>query len=156
MESLRVVIAGVGAAGVAISKILLEAGVAEIIGVDRKGAIWEGRDDLNVAKQWFAENTNPERREGTLAEVLPGADVFIGVTGPGLITASTCARWPRTRSCSPWPTPTRRSGRRRPTASPRSSPPVGATTRTRSTTSSPSPASSAARSTWAPPRSPRA
>ena len=40
--------------------------MAEIIGVDRKGAIWEGRDDLNVAKLWFAEHTNPERREGTL------------------------------------------------------------------------------------------
>jgi len=88
MSSLKVVIAGVGAAGVAISKILLEAGVAEIIGVDRKGAIWEGRDDLNVAKLWFAEHTNPERREGTLGEVLPGADVFIGVSGPGLIGAS--------------------------------------------------------------------
>ncbi|MEQ1785410.1 MAG: NAD-dependent malic enzyme [Acidimicrobiales bacterium] len=88
MQSLRVVIAGVGAAGVAISKILLEAGVAEIIGVDRKGAIWEGRDDLNVAKLWFAEHTNSERREGTLADVLPGADVFVGVSGPGLITAS--------------------------------------------------------------------
>ena len=88
MHSLKVVIAGVGAAGVAISKILLEAGVAEIIGVDRKGAIWEGRDDLNVAKLWFAEHTNVDRREGTLSEVLPGADVFVGVSGPGLIDAS--------------------------------------------------------------------
>jgi malate dehydrogenase (oxaloacetate-decarboxylating) len=88
MQDLKVVTAGVGAAGVAISKILLEAGVAEIIGVDRKGAIWQGRDDLNVAKLWFAEHTNPERREGTLAQVLPGADVFIGVSGPGLITAA--------------------------------------------------------------------
>jgi malate dehydrogenase (oxaloacetate-decarboxylating) len=88
MAELKVVIAGVGAAGVAISKILLEAGVKEIIGVDRKGAIWEGRDDLNVAKLWFAENTNPERREGTLSEVMPGADVFIGVSGPGLVTAA--------------------------------------------------------------------
>jgi malate dehydrogenase (oxaloacetate-decarboxylating) len=88
MESLRVVVAGVGAAGVACSKILIEAGVAEIIGVDRKGAIWEGRDDLNVAKLWFAEHTNPDRREGTLSEVIPGADVFIGVSGPGLLTAS--------------------------------------------------------------------
>ncbi|HET6951608.1 MAG TPA: NADP-dependent malic enzyme, partial [Acidimicrobiales bacterium] len=88
MQDLRVVIAGVGAAGVAISKILLEAGVAEIVGVDRKGAIWEGRDDLNVAKLWFAEHTNPTRREGTLSEVMPGADVFIGVSGPGLITAA--------------------------------------------------------------------
>jgi malate dehydrogenase (oxaloacetate-decarboxylating) len=88
MGDLRVVIAGVGAAGVAISKILLSAGVANVIGVDRKGAIWDGRDDLNVAKQWFAENTNPERLEGTLGEVLPGADVFVGVSGPGLITAA--------------------------------------------------------------------
>ena len=88
MEDLSVVVAGVGAAGVACSKILMAAGAKQIIGVDRKGAIWEGRDDLNVAKLWFAEHTNPERREGTLAEVLPGADVFIGVSGPGLITAS--------------------------------------------------------------------
>jgi malate dehydrogenase (oxaloacetate-decarboxylating) len=92
MEQLSVVIAGVGAAGVAISKILMEAGVKQIVGVDRKGAIWEGRDDLNVAKLWFAENTNPEGREGTLSEVLPGADVFIGVSGPGLITAADLRR----------------------------------------------------------------
>jgi malate dehydrogenase (oxaloacetate-decarboxylating) len=88
MDELSVVIAGVGAAGVAISKILLQAGVKDIVGVDRKGAIWAGRDDLNVAKLWFAENTNPERREGALAEVLPGSDVFIGVSGPGLISAA--------------------------------------------------------------------
>lgn len=88
MSALTVVIAGVGAAGVAISKILLNAGVGEVIGVDRKGAIWEGRDELNVAKLWFAEHTNRDRREGTLSDVLPGADVFVGVSGPGLITAS--------------------------------------------------------------------
>jgi len=88
MDELSIVVAGVGAAGVAISKILMEAGVPNIIGVDRKGAIWSGRDDLNVAKLWFAENTNPERREGTLSEVLPGADVFVGVSGPGLLTAA--------------------------------------------------------------------
>jgi malate dehydrogenase (oxaloacetate-decarboxylating) len=92
MSSLRVVVAGVGAAGVACSKILLQAGVAEIIGVDRKGAIWEGRDDLNAAKQWFAEHTNPERREGSISDVLPGADVFLGVSGPDLITASDLRR----------------------------------------------------------------
>jgi len=82
-----VVIAGVGAAGVACAKILLEAGVPHVVGVDRQGAIWEGRDDLNKAKQWFAEHTNPDRRTGTLAEVMPGADVFIGVSGPGLLGA---------------------------------------------------------------------
>jgi malate dehydrogenase (oxaloacetate-decarboxylating) len=88
MDELSVVIAGVGAAGVAISRILMQAGVGDIVGVDRKGAIWAGRDDLNVAKLWFAENTNPERREGALEEVLPGADVFIGVSGPGLLSAA--------------------------------------------------------------------
>ena len=92
MDELSVVIAGVGAAGVAISKILMQAGVTRLVGVDRKGTIWEGRDDLNVAKLWFAEHTNPERREGALGEVMPGADVFIGVSGPGIITASDLRR----------------------------------------------------------------
>ena len=87
MIDLNIVIAGVGAAGVAITKMLLEAGVAHVVGTDRQGAIWEGRDDLNPAKQWFAENTNPNRVTGSLAQVLPGADVFIGVSGPGLISA---------------------------------------------------------------------
>jgi malate dehydrogenase (oxaloacetate-decarboxylating) len=64
MVDLNVVIAGVGAAGVAISKMLMEAGVAHVIGTDRQGAIWDGRTDLNPAKQWFAENTNPDRRQG--------------------------------------------------------------------------------------------
>jgi malate dehydrogenase (oxaloacetate-decarboxylating) len=82
---LKVVIAGTGAAGVAIAKILLEAGVPNVIGVDRQGAIYEGRDDLNPSKRWLAENTNPELRQGSIHEVLPGADVFVGVSGPGLL-----------------------------------------------------------------------
>jgi malate dehydrogenase (oxaloacetate-decarboxylating) len=85
MEDLKVVIAGVGAAGVAIARILLEAGVPNVIGVDRKGAVYEGRADLNAAKRWFAEHTNPESRKGALHEVLPGSDVFVGVSGPGLL-----------------------------------------------------------------------
>ena len=88
MGDLRVVIAGVGAAGVACGKILLEAGVAEIIGADRQGAIWEGRDNMNPAKQWFAENTNRDRRKGAVGELLAGGDVFIGVSGPGIIEAT--------------------------------------------------------------------
>ena len=84
-EDLTVVIAGVGAAGVAISKILMNAGVRNIIGVDREGAVYDGRGNLNVAKQWFAENTNPEGRRGDLASIMPGSDVFIGVSGPNLI-----------------------------------------------------------------------
>ncbi len=84
-EDLTVVIAGVGAAGVAISKILMNAGVRNIIGVDREGAVYNGRGNLNVAKQWFAENTNPDGRQGDLASIMPGSDVFIGVSGPNLI-----------------------------------------------------------------------
>jgi malate dehydrogenase (oxaloacetate-decarboxylating) len=85
MGDLRVVISGVGAAGVAIAKILMEAGVPHVIGVDRRGAVWEGREDLNPAKQWFAEHTNPDRATGSLAQVIPGADVFVGVSGPGVL-----------------------------------------------------------------------
>jgi len=75
MEDLKVVMAGVGAAGVAITKILLQAGVPNVI----------GRPELDASKQWFAEHTNPEMRRGAIHEVMPGADVFIGVSGPGLI-----------------------------------------------------------------------
>ncbi|MEY2398252.1 MAG: hypothetical protein QOJ00_1426 [Actinomycetota bacterium] len=85
MEDLKVVIAGVGAAGVAITKILQAAGVPNVIGIDRKGAIYSGRGELDASKEWFAENTNPEMRKGALHEVLPGADVFVGVSGPGLV-----------------------------------------------------------------------
>ena len=87
MEDLSVVIAGVGAAGVAIGKILINAGVGEIVGCDRAGAIYSGRGDLNSAKEWFANNTNPSRKMGTISDVMRGTDVFIGVSGPNLITA---------------------------------------------------------------------
>ena len=88
MEDLSVVIAGMGAAGVAIGKILINAGVGEIVGCDRTGAVYSGRSDLNPAKEWFAEHTNPSRKMGTINEVLRGADVFVGVSGPDLITAA--------------------------------------------------------------------
>ncbi|HEV8299151.1 MAG TPA: NAD-dependent malic enzyme [Acidimicrobiales bacterium] len=92
MEDLTVVIAGIGAAGVACGKILLSAGVPRVIGADRQGAIFEGRDNLNFAKEWFAKNTNPDRLSGSLSDIMPGADVFIGVSGPNLITASDVRR----------------------------------------------------------------
>ncbi len=85
---LSVVIAGMGAAGVAVGRILLDAGVGEIVGVDRSGAVYTGRDNLNVAKEWFAEHTNPDRKMGTLQDVLAGTDVFVGLSGPGLIDAA--------------------------------------------------------------------
>ena len=86
MQDLRVVIAGAGAAGVAIAQILQNAGVPHVVGFDRKGAIHSDRGDLNVAKQRLAEATNPEGHQGTLAQGMAGADVFIGVSGPDLIT----------------------------------------------------------------------
>ncbi len=87
MENTSVVVAGLGAAGIAVGKILLEAGVGHIVGLDRAGAVYDGRDNLNSAKQWFAENTNQEMRKGSASDVLAGADVFLGLSGPGLITA---------------------------------------------------------------------
>ncbi len=86
MADVSVVVAGMGAAGVAVGKILLGAGVGSIIGVDRQGAIYDGRDNLNPAKQWFAENTNRDRRRGSISEVIDGADVFLGLSGPGLLS----------------------------------------------------------------------
>ena len=85
LEELTVVIAGVGAAGVAIARILLSAGVGQVIGVDRQGAVHEGRAELTSVKRWFAEHTNRNRLSGTLDTVLRGADVFVGVSGPGLV-----------------------------------------------------------------------
>ncbi|MCZ7628094.1 MAG: NAD-dependent malic enzyme [Microthrixaceae bacterium] len=86
MEDIRVVVAGVGAAGVAVSKILMNAGVRNVVGCDRQGAVHLGREGMNTSKQWFAENTNPEGFDGSLSRALPGADVFIGLSGPNLIT----------------------------------------------------------------------
>jgi len=88
MSDVSVVISGVGAAGVAVGRILLDAGVGEVVGVDRIGAIHRGRDGMNKVKEWFADNTNPDRKTGSLSQVLAGADVFVGVSAPGLLTAA--------------------------------------------------------------------
>ena len=85
MSDLSVVIAGVGAAGVAVTQMLMESGVQDVIGADRQGIIYAGRDNLNVAKEKFAKVTNPEKRQGSIRDAMEGADVFIGVSGPGII-----------------------------------------------------------------------
>ncbi len=85
-EELSIVISGVGAAGVAIGKILLGAGATDIVGVDSVGAVYDGREGLNRWKQWFAENTNADRKRGALSDVMHGADVFIGVSAPDILT----------------------------------------------------------------------
>ena len=86
LADMRVVLVGVGAAGVAVSKLLMEAGVTDIIGCDREGALHTGRKGLTAIKKWYAKNTNPRGFEGTANEALAGADVFIGLSGPGAVS----------------------------------------------------------------------
>ncbi|MBQ9811559.1 MAG: NAD-dependent malic enzyme [Spirochaetales bacterium] len=85
-EDIKVVTNGAGAAAVAIVKLLLSAGFKNITMCDRKGAIYKGRDGLNWIKEEMAEVTNLERKSGKLADMLVGADVFIGVSAPGQVT----------------------------------------------------------------------
>ncbi len=84
-EDLKVVVMGSGAAGTACSKMIMQLGVKNLIACDRKGAIHKGRDDLNSAKQWFADHTNPNNETGDLSNIMSGADLFMGVSGPGLL-----------------------------------------------------------------------
>jgi malate dehydrogenase (oxaloacetate-decarboxylating) len=85
-EDVKVVIMGVGAAGTAVGRMILDLGVTNLIGVDRQGALVRGRGDMSEDKQAFARDTNPDLIEGGIDEVIRGADVFIGLAGPNLIT----------------------------------------------------------------------
>ena len=87
LADVRIVINGAGAAAISITKLLLSAGAKDVTLCDRKGAIYAGRSEgMNWIKEEMAQLTNPERRTGTLADVLVGADVFIGVSAPGVVT----------------------------------------------------------------------
>jgi malate dehydrogenase (oxaloacetate-decarboxylating) len=97
MPALRIVIVGLGAAGVAVARILLEAGARQIIGCDSRGALHVGRADyldgsMHPVKRALAEATNPERRSGGPVEVLEGADLFIGLSGARVVPAEALAR----------------------------------------------------------------
>jgi malate dehydrogenase (oxaloacetate-decarboxylating) len=96
-EDLRVLVLGLGAAGIAVTKMMLASGVTEVIGCDRRGALSTERPDyasgeMNEMKRWYAENTNREGRHGPPADVIEGCDLFIGVSGPGLIDAEALSR----------------------------------------------------------------
>ena len=86
IEDIEVVVNGAGAAGVAITKLLMSKGLKKVILCDRKGAIYKGRDGLNSIKAEMAEISNLEMKKGGLAEVIKGADVFVGVSAPGSLT----------------------------------------------------------------------
>ena len=85
-EEVKIVTSGAGAAAIAIVKLLLSAGYKNITMCDRAGAIYEGREGLNWIKKEMALVTNPEKKAGSLADVIAGADVFIGVSAPGTLT----------------------------------------------------------------------
>jgi malate dehydrogenase (oxaloacetate-decarboxylating) len=86
MSDLKVVVSGTGAAGVACTKTLMAAGVKNVIGCDRSGAIYRGRGEhMNWQKEWYAEHTNPDGERGSLRDVMTGADVFLGLSAPGMI-----------------------------------------------------------------------
>ena len=86
MDQIKVVVNGVGAAGVACSKIIMAAGVTNVVGCDQTGAIYRGRkENMNWLKDWYAQNTNPKNEQGTVHEVIKGADLFLGLSVPGVI-----------------------------------------------------------------------
>ena len=85
-EEVKIVTSGAGAAAIAIVKLLLSSGFRNVVMCDRKGAIYEGREGLNWIKEEMSKVTNLEKKQGTLADMLVGADIFIGVSAPGQVT----------------------------------------------------------------------
>jgi malate dehydrogenase (oxaloacetate-decarboxylating) len=97
LEDLHVLVTGLGAAGVAVTKILLEAGVGHVIGCDSRGAVHTERADyldgsMPAIKRWYAEHSNPEHRDGRPADVIDGADLFIGLSGARILAPEALAR----------------------------------------------------------------
>jgi malate dehydrogenase (oxaloacetate-decarboxylating) len=96
-KDLRVLVVGLGAAGVAVTKMMLESGVRDVIGCDRMGALSIEREDytsgqMSDIKRWYAESSNPEKLSGGPDEVIEGCDLFIGLSGPGIITPESLAK----------------------------------------------------------------
>jgi malate dehydrogenase (oxaloacetate-decarboxylating) len=87
LSDVRVVFAGAGASGIATAKLLMAVGCRHIIGCDRSGALYAGRrENMNSVKTWFAEHTNDKRLRGSVGDALKGADIFIGLSGPGVVS----------------------------------------------------------------------
>lgn len=107
IRDVKIVTSGAGAAGIAIIKLLMSMGLRNVIMTDRTGAIYEGREGMNSIKEEMAKITNFNHEKGKLSEVIRGADVFIGVSGPGTLTkemVSTMAKEPIIFACAN-PTP---------------------------------------------------
>ncbi len=96
LQEIKVVFAGAGASAIATARLLMRVGVKRIIGCDRSGILYKGREEnMNPMKVWFAEQTNPKRLKGTVGDALAGADVFIGLSGPGVVSAKEIKRMAR-------------------------------------------------------------
>ena len=103
IEEISVVVNGAGAAATAITKLLISRGLSDVVLCDRTGAIYQGRENLNPAKEEIAAITNKKMKKGSLKDVIVGADVFIGVSAPGVLTAemvSTMAKDPIVFACA--------------------------------------------------------
>ncbi|MGH9802781.1 MAG: malic enzyme-like NAD(P)-binding protein [Blastocatellia bacterium] len=86
LDEIKIVVVGVGAAGTACTKILISAGARNIVGCDIHGAVFRGRTEgMNEAVEWYANNTNPENLQGSLDDIIAGADLFLGLSGPGVL-----------------------------------------------------------------------
>ena len=85
-EEVKAVISGAGAAGIAIAKMLLDMGIKRLYICDSQGVVWRGNPKNNVYKEEIAQRTNPENIQGSLSDMMSGADIFIGVSGPGIVT----------------------------------------------------------------------
>ena len=96
LADVRVVTSGAGAAGIAIIKLLVSLGLRDVVMCDRNGAIYEGRDGLNAEKEEMAKISNRQKRKGSLADMMKGADVFIGVSAPGTVTEEMVKAWQKT------------------------------------------------------------
>jgi malate dehydrogenase (oxaloacetate-decarboxylating) len=86
LDEIKVVVAGTGAAGTACAKMLAAAGVKRIVGCDIAGAVYAGREGLNEGQRWWAEQTNQESLKGQLSDVITGADLFLGLSAPGVLS----------------------------------------------------------------------
>ncbi|MBM4441828.1 MAG: NAD-dependent malic enzyme [Candidatus Rokubacteria bacterium] len=87
LSDVRIVVAGAGASGIATAKLLMKEGARNIVACDRAGALYQGRtQNMNSMKEWFAKHTNPKKMKGTLTDALQGADVLIGLSGPGVVS----------------------------------------------------------------------
>jgi len=87
LSDVRIVVAGAGASGIATAKLLMKEGAKNIVACDRAGVLYQGRkENMNSMKEWFAKHTNPKKMKGSISDAMSGADVLIGLSGPGVVS----------------------------------------------------------------------